>query len=103
MSLTGSSRGLSYKKTMVLILILVFISPIFGVLLADMVGYHEPLDVAAEVLNLPDLTELINWTPLLDYTIPGLPAEVGYIVAGLIGVFVILSIGLLLGKMVRRT
>jgi len=102
-SLTGSSRRVFYKKALVLILILIFISPIFGVLLADMVGYHEPLDVAAEALNLPDLTELINWTPLLDYTIPGLPAEVGYIVTGLVGVLVILSIGFLLSKIVGRT
>ncbi len=86
-----------------MILILVFISPIFGVLLADMVGYHEPLDVVAEALNLPDLTELINWTPLLDYTIPGLPAEAGYAVAGLVGILIILGIGFLLSKIVGRT
>lgn len=99
----GSSGGVFHKKAMVLISILIVISPIFGVLLADMVGYHEPLDVAAEALNLPDLTELINWTPFLDYTVPGLSAEVGYIIAGFIGVLIILGLGVLLSRMVRRT
>lgn len=99
----GSLRWVFHKKAMVLILMLIVISPIFGVLLADLVGYHEPLDVAAEALNLPDLTELINWTPLLDYTIPGLPSEVGYIIAGFIGVLIILGLGVLLSRMVRRT
>lgn len=99
----GSSGWVFHKKTMVLILTLIVISPIFGVLLADMVGYHEPLDVAAEALNLPDLTELINWTPFLDYTIPGLPAEVGYIISGFIGVLIILGLGVLLSRMVTRT
>ncbi|MBS7612172.1 cobalamin biosynthesis protein [Candidatus Bathyarchaeota archaeon] len=98
-----SSRWVFPKKTVVLILMLIVVSPIFGVLLADMFGYHEPLDVAAEALNLPDLTELMNWTPFLDYTIPELPAGVGYIIAGFIGVFIILSLGVLLSRMVRRT
>ncbi|MEM1569573.1 MAG: PDGLE domain-containing protein [Candidatus Bathyarchaeia archaeon] len=98
-----SSRWVFHKKALTLILALIAISPIFGVLLADIVGYHEPLDVAAEALNLPDLTELINWTPFLDYTIPGLPAEVGYIIAGFIGVLIIFGLGVLLSRMVRRT
>lgn len=99
----GFSRWMLHRKVILLILVLVVISPIFGVILADIVGYHEPLDVAAEALNLPDLTELINWTPLLDYTIPGLPAEIGYMIAGFIGVLIILGIGVLLSRVVRRT
>ena len=95
------SRPLTFKKALIITLILVFISPIFGVILADMVGYHEPLDVAAEALNLPDLTEKINWTPLLDYSIPGLSAEVGYIVAGFIGVGIILGLGFIISKLVK--
>jgi len=77
---------------------LVLVSPLFGVFLADMVGYHEPLDVAAEVLNLQDLTESINWTPFIDYTVPGLPAELGYIISGFIGVGIIFGLGLILRR-----
>ncbi len=90
------------KRALIIIGILLIISPIFGVLLADLVGYHEPLDVAAEMLGLKDITEEINWTPFLDYTIPGIPDTIGYIVAGIIGVGLILIIGYMLSKMVRK-
>ena len=86
------------KKSLSVIVVLVLVSPVFGVILADLVGYHEPLDVAAELLKLKDITEEINWTPFLDYTVPGLPDEVGYVVSGFIGVFIILGIGYLLLK-----
>ncbi|RLE87286.1 MAG: cobalamin biosynthesis protein [Thermoprotei archaeon] len=84
------------RKVLFLVIVLVLISPIFGVILADMVGYHEPLDVAAEILGLNDITEDINWTPFLDYTVPGLPDVLGYIVSGFIGVGVILALGYVL-------
>jgi len=45
------------SKTLINIIILVIISPVFGVILADMVGYHEPLDMAAELLGLIDISE----------------------------------------------
>ena len=80
------------KKQAITLLILVFVSPVFGVVLADLVGYHEPLDLAAEKLGLSEITEQINWTPFLDYTIPGLPPEIGYIISGLIGLAIILTI-----------
>jgi len=86
------------SKPMLITIILVIISPIFGVILADMVGYHEPLDVAAEKLGLQDISENINWTPFFDYTVPGLNPIVGYIISGLIGIAVIISIGYALSK-----
>ncbi|MCD6457377.1 MAG: cobalamin biosynthesis protein [Thermoprotei archaeon] len=86
------------KKAIILTFILVIISPIFGVILADMVGYHEPLDLAAESLGLEDISEEINWTPFFDYTVPGLPDVIGYIIAGFIGVFVVLGLGIGLSK-----
>ena len=93
---------LTFRKALILTLVLVLISPVFGVILADMMGYHEPLDVAAEALNLPDMTESLNWTPFLDYTVPGLPADVGYIIAGLIGISIILTVGFILNKIVKQ-
>jgi len=90
------------KRYWILIGILLIISPIFGIILADMVGYHEPLDVAAEKLGLQDLTEQMNWTPFLDYTVPGIPDEIGYIIAGLIGIFVIFIIGYILQYLAGR-
>ncbi len=101
--MSGAPKGLvGFKKALILTLVLVFISPLFGVVLADLVGYHEPLDVAAEALGLEDITEKVNWTPLLDYTVPGLPDVPGYIVAGLIGVAIILGIGYVFTKLTGR-
>ncbi len=84
------------KKALITIIVLVLVSPLFGVILADMVGYHEPLDVAAEELGLKDISEEIDWTPFYDYTVPGLPDTIGYIIAGFIGVGIILGIGYIL-------
>ena len=83
------------RKALLIILLLVLVSPIFGVILAEVVGYHEPLDVAAEKLGLEEATS-IEWTPFADYTVPGLPDSIGYIIAGLLGVSILLGIGYLL-------
>jgi cobalt/nickel transport protein len=91
-----------FKRAWVTIFVLLLVSPLFGVILAEIVGYHEPLDVAAELLGKKDLTEEVNWTPFLDYTIPWLPAEIGYIVSGFIGVTVIMFIGFLAKKASAR-
>lgn len=91
----------AYRKPLILILVILFVSPLFGVVLADMVGYHEPLDLAAESLKLRDFTEDLNWTPFLDYSVPGLPAELGYIIAGFLGVSIILGLGFLLSRMAK--
>jgi cobalt/nickel transport protein len=90
---------LRYKKAFILILFLIVISPIFGVILANLLGYHEPLDVAAEFLGLNETTEEINWTPFVDYSVPGLPPEVGYIVSGLLGALVVLLLGYIIIKL----
>ncbi len=80
-------------KALIIIILLILISPVFGIILADIVGYHEPLDVAAELLGLKDIGEEINWTPFFDYKVPGLPDVIGYIISGFIGVGIILGIG----------
>ncbi len=82
------------RKALLVIVVLVLISPIFGVVLAELVGYHEPLDVAAEKLGLREVD--IEWTPFTDYTIPGLPDVLGYIIAGLLGISIILGVGYVL-------
>lgn len=88
-------------KPILAVCLLVLVSPVFGVILADMVGYHEPLDLAAETLGLKDRTEEVNWTPFLDYTVPGLPDTLGYIVSGVIGVAATFALGLLITRLLR--
>ena len=84
------------RRGFLLALLLVLISPLFGVYLSDLVGYREPLDLAAEMLGLQDHTERINWTPFLDYTVPGLPDWAGYVVSGIIGILIIFGLGMLM-------
>ncbi len=81
------------RKAWYAIAFMIVISPLFGIILANMVGYHEPLDVAAEMLHLKDISDKINWTPFYDYTVPGLPDTIGYIVSGVIGVAVVYVLG----------
>lgn len=84
------------KLQLLTILILLVVSPVFGVVLADLVGYHEPLDLVAETLNLKDVSEELNWTPFYDYTVPGVDPIVGYFLSGVVGVVIILGTGYLL-------
>ncbi len=90
-----------FRRAWIAIIVLALVSPVFGVILADMVGYHEPLDVAAEKLGLKDLSEKLNWTPLFDYTVPGLDPVTGYIVSAFIGVAIILVIGMALKRLAK--
>jgi len=90
------------KKQWILIILLILISPLFGVVLADMVGYHEPLDIAAEKLGLKDISDEINWSPFYDYSIPGLDPITGYIVSGFIGVGIIYLIGSLIQRIAGK-
>ncbi len=84
---------------MFIIVVMIVVSPLFGIVLANMVGYHEPLDVAAEKLGLKDRTAELNWTPLEDYQVPGLPPIPGYMASGFIGVALILGVGSLLRRL----
>ncbi|MEZ0289469.1 MAG: PDGLE domain-containing protein [Sulfolobales archaeon] len=88
------------RRSLIILLILLLLSPLFGVYLASVIGYREPLDIVAEELGLREW-ESLEWTPLRDYTFPGLPDWAGYIVAGLIGVLVIISVGYLIKILAR--
>jgi len=85
------------RRQALLLAALLAASPIFGVYLADLVGYREPLDVAAELLELKEVE--VGWAPFPDYTVPGLPVWLGYIVSGAIGVAAILLVGYALAKL----
>jgi len=90
-----------HRRALLLIAALLAVSPLFGVVLANLVGYREPLDLAAEALGLRETTEEVNWTPLLDYTVPGLPDWLGYIVSGAIGAAATLGLALLALRALR--
>lgn len=87
------------KRSILVIVSLLILSPGFGVILAGLMGYHEPIDIVARRLGLRDLSNEINWTPFIGYKVPGLSPVIGYIVSGAIGVIIIFLIGLVLSKM----
>ncbi len=85
------------RKALVVIVALVMVSPLFGVIGAEIVGYREPLEVAAEAVGLTEGEPV--WEGVLpDYTVPGLPDTVGYVVAGFAGVAVLLAPAALRGR-----
>ncbi len=87
-------------KTLLTLLVLLVLSPLFGVFLAEELGYHEPLDLVAEELRLNESE--FTWTPLKEYTVPGLPDWLGYIVCGVLGVLIIILAGFVMKTMIRR-
>jgi cobalt/nickel transport protein len=89
-------------KPLIFIVIIILVSPIFGVILAEIVGFHEPLDIAAEKVDLHDLSKDMNWTPFFDYTIPRLSPEIGYIISGLLGITIIFGAGLIFRRLGKR-
>lgn len=83
------------RKQLLLLSILIVVSPVFGVWLAEALNYAEPLDHVAEALNLTEW-EGLSWTPLKEYSIPGLPDWLGYIISGFIGLAAIVALGYVL-------
>lgn len=88
------------RKVVLTLFTLLLLSPIFGVILAKELEYHEPLDIVAEELGLSESE--FTWTPLKDYVVPGLPDWLGYIACGALGVLVIVFIGFIIKTTVRR-
>ena len=94
------------KRALLAILALVVVSPLFGIVGAELVGYHEPLDLAAEILGREEV-EGLWWSPFPDYTVPGLAEDwlslsLGYVISGVIGVCVILAVGMALSGLAKR-
>ncbi|MFB6490099.1 MAG: cobalamin biosynthesis protein [Thermoproteus sp. AZ2] len=80
------------RRYLLLLIALALISPIFGVILANVVNYAEPLDHVGEALHLQDLSDKMNWTPFIGYAVPGLPDWLGYIISAFIGLAVFMAI-----------
>jgi cobalt/nickel transport protein len=83
------------RRLLILLIALALISPVFGVRLANLINYREPLDVAAGLINqaanrtvLNDTRYQMSWTPFIDYTVPGLPDWAGYIASAFIGLVI---------------
>jgi cobalt/nickel transport system permease protein len=78
------------KAAIVVIFAMVTVSPLFAYA-AELVGYAEPLENAAEIIGLEENPIYEGILP--DYTIPGLDPYLGTLIAGAIGTLIVLAIG----------
>jgi len=90
-----------WKGALIVIGILLLLTPIFA-WAADLVGYAEPLENAAEHLGAMEHETAIISGILPDYTIPGANPYASAIVAGIVGCVIVLVIGILVGKALAR-
>ena len=90
-----------WKGALIVIGILLLLTPLFA-WAADLVGYAEPLENAAEHLGAMEHETAIISGILPDYTIPGANPYVSAIVAGIVGCVIVLVIGILVGKALAR-
>ncbi|MCU4139536.1 MAG: ABC-type Co2+ transport system [Methanophagales archaeon] len=90
-----------WKGALIVIGILLLLTPLFA-WAADLVGYAEPLENAAEHLGAMEHETAIISGILPDYTIPGANPYASAIVAGIVGCVIVLVIGILVGKALAR-
>ncbi len=77
---------------------MILVSPLFAYA-AELVGYSEPLENAAEILGL---TEHPIYEGLLpDYSVPGLDPYTGTLIAGVVGTAIVLALGYLMSRHAR--
>ncbi|MCS7119335.1 MAG: energy-coupling factor ABC transporter permease [Archaeoglobaceae archaeon] len=79
------------KKSSALVFIMIVLSPVFAYL-AEEVGYSEPMENAAKILELEEMRIFEGIFP--DYTFPGFDPYIGALISGSIGVLVVLAISL---------
>lgn len=77
------------KVSFAMIAVLIALSPVFAYL-AEEVGYSEPMENAAEMLELEENPIYEGLLP--DYTIPGLDPNIGTLISGAIGVLIVLTL-----------
>ncbi|AEA47806.1 PDGLE domain-containing protein [Archaeoglobus veneficus] len=88
------------KKVYIAIAVMVALSPLFAYA-AELVGYSEPLENAAEMIGLEEHPIYSGVLP--DYTVPGLDSYSGTLIAGIVGTVITLGVGYGLGAVLRKS
>jgi hypothetical protein len=86
------------KKGLGFILFLALLSPFFG-MMADMVGYSEPLENIADHLGAEE--ETIYKGFLTDYTVPGIDVNIGILISAVVGSLVVLGVAFAWAKVAK--
>jgi hypothetical protein len=89
------------RDVVIAILVIIAVSPFFA-WGAEVVGYAEPLENAAEDLGAMEYESTIILGILPDYTIPGANPYASTIVAGIVGCLIVFGLGLVMGKVLGR-
>jgi len=84
-------------KVLIVLGVMILVSPVFA-WGAEVVGYAEPLENAAEHLGAMEHEYAIISGIFPDYTIPGANPYASTIVAGIVGCLIVLGLGLVIGK-----
>ena len=90
-----------WRKVLIVIAVMILFSPFFA-WAAEVVGYAEPLENAAEHLGAMEHEYAIISGLIPDYTIPGANPYASAIVAGIVGCLIVLGLGLIMGKVLQR-
>jgi hypothetical protein len=90
-----------WRKVLIVISVMILVSPFFA-WAAEVVGYAEPLENAAEDLGAMEHEYAILSGLIPDYTVPGADPYASTIVAGIVGCLIVLGLGLVVGRVLER-
>ena len=90
-----------WRGVLIAIFLMILVSPFFA-WGAEIVGYAEPLENAAEHLGAMEHEYAIISGLIPDYTIPGANPYTSAIAAGIVGCLIVLGLGLVVGKVLER-
>ena len=89
------------RGVVIAIMVMILASPFFA-WGAEVVGYEEPLENAAEHLGAMEHEYAIISGIIPDYTIPGANPYASTIVAGIVGCLIVFGLGVVIGKVLER-
>ncbi|MEM0332267.1 MAG: energy-coupling factor ABC transporter permease [Archaeoglobaceae archaeon] len=87
------------KKSLLAIILMILVSPIFAYS-AELVGYTEPLEKAAENLGLEENPLYSGVLP--DYVVPNLDPYLSVLISATLGTFIVFGLGYILNARTNR-
>ncbi len=93
-------RAPAGKLALAVVAVMIILSPLFAYV-AELVGYAEPLENAAEIIGLHEHPIYEGILP--DYTVPGLDPYTGTLIAGAVGTLIVLALGYAMTRNARGT
>ncbi|MEM1684059.1 MAG: hypothetical protein QXW05_06280 [Ignisphaera sp.] len=86
------------RKIIIVLSLLILVSPIFGIVLPEILESEEYMESLADIVNATGLI----YSPFREYMVPGLDAYLGYMVSAAFGSLIIISIYYIILYIMRR-